>query len=339
MSADLEPSTTLSVLDGDEDIDYLQLGVVTLSGAPGRRAVLAYLASLAPGSHETMAGSLTTIASLLGQQSADDVPWHMMRYEHCAAIRAQLAQRYAASTANKMLSALRGVIRTSWRLGLMTAEQREAATSVENVRGERVLRGREVTADERKALLQACWRDLRPAGRRDAAMVALLYVCGIRRAECVALTLADYDQQHQRLLVHGKGNKERLVYLADPGAQDALSDWLALRGDWEGAIFCRVSHTGLRLLQAPLSRRAVDTIIRHRAEQAGLAHMTPHDFRRTFAGDLLDAGADIATVQKMMGHAKVDTTARYDRRPEATKRRAAALLSVPYERREQETKR
>src|SRR5258708_21799718 len=111
---------------------------------PGRRAVLAYLASLSTGSHETMRGALNTMAGLLGLPSADDVPWHVLRYEHAAAIRASLADRYAASTANKMLSALRGTVRMSWRLGLMTAEQREQVCAVEQVPGERVLRGRAI---------------------------------------------------------------------------------------------------------------------------------------------------------------------------------------------------
>ena len=71
-------------------------------------------------------------------------------------------------------------------------------------------------------------------------------------------------------------------------------------------------------------------LLKSRAKRAGVKSFSPHDFRRTFVGDLLDAGANFAIVARMAGHASVNTTTRYDRRPERAKQEAAKLIDVPY---------
>jgi site-specific recombinase XerD len=75
---------------------------------------------------------------------------------------------------------------------------------------------------------------------------------------------------------------------------------------------------------------ALHKMLVKRAEQAGLTNISWHDFRRTFAGELLDMGEDISTVSQLMGHSNVSTTARYDRRPEAAREKAAKKISVPF---------
>jgi integrase len=126
----------------------------------------------------------------------------------------------------------------------------------------------------------------------------------------------------------GKGNKARVGY-ATTGGKRALEAWLAIRGDAAGPLFWPIDKAG-RAQPRRMTAQAVLKILARRAQRAGVGAFSPHDLRRTFISDLLDAGADIATVQKLAGHANVRTTARYDRRGESSKRKAAELLHVPY---------
>ena len=169
-----------------------------------------------------------------------------------------------------------------------------------------------------------------PAGARDAALLALLallYGCGLRRSEAVALTLDDYAKGTVTVLT-GKGRKERLVY-APAGGREAIGNWLVRRGPWPGALLCPVAKGG-RIQQRAMTAQAVLLRLWWMADKAGMKRFSPHDLRRSFVGELLDAGADISSVQQLAGHANVSTTQRYDRRPEEAKRKMAELLHIPY---------
>lgn len=296
-----------------------------------RHPALIYLASLSPGSRRTMRFSLEKIASFVSDGRADalTLAWHELRYQHTAAVRSALAQAYAPATANKMLSALRGVLRECFRLGYTTAEDYERARDLPPVRGSTLPKGRALSQGELRRLFEVCNEDdKRSRGARDAALLAVLYGCGLRRSEAVVLDVCDYDLGTNELRVEGKGGKERIVY-AEGGAAEALGAWILHRGEEDGPLFYPINKGG-GIQGRRMSDQAVLYILKRRGEQIEAKGFSPHDMRRTFIGDLLDAGADLAAVQRLAGHANVSTTARYDRRGERAKKRAASLLHVPY---------
>ncbi len=171
--------------------------------------------------------------------------------------------------------------------------------------------------------------DPRPIGTRDAAVIAIMYSGGLRREEVTKLDLEDYDDANRKLIVHGKRSKERNVYLVD-GAVAALKHWMRIRGNEPGPVFLEVNKGGNLVEGKRITTQAIYYLLKSRAKRAGVDNFSPHDIRRTFVSDLLEAGVDIATVARMAGHSSVDTTARYDRRPEQAKQRAAMLLRIPY---------
>jgi len=290
-----------------------------------------YLAGLSPTGRRSMHSKLTSVARLLGASSVEEVPWERMRYREVAAIRARLiAAGLAPATVNSTLSALRRVAREARNLGFISSAEYDLISDVEPARGSRVLAGREVARSELVAMLDACAADDGLAGSRDVAVILLLYGGGLRRSELPELSLDDWDLESRCLRIrHAKGNKEREVFVSH-GAAAALEDWIAARGRVRpGKLFLPINK-GNNVGGERISDQAVYVLLNKRRVQAGLARLSPHDLRRTWVGDLLDAGADIASVQKLAGHASPTTTARYDRRGRRALRRAADLLDVPY---------
>jgi len=273
-----------------------------------------------------MKASLDVVAGLLtsNQCSAVEFNWAMLRYQHVAAIRTALGERYASNTANKILSALRRVVKEAWRLGQIDAETYQRTCDVRNFKSEILPTGRALQGNEIAALMAICKGESLPVGIRDAAMLSLLRV-GLRRSEVVKLDVDDLDLSVGKLLIRqAKGKKDRTAYLTAEG-NAVIGDWVALRGREPGPLLRPISKSG-RILSRRLTDQAVLDILQRLVKLAGIAECTPHDWRRTFAGDLLDGGADLVTVQKLMGHSSPETTSRYDRRGEEAKRRAVQSL-------------
>lgn len=282
-------------------------------------------------SRYTMTRALQTLAVMLrgpGEHPEGDidlrtVPWAALRYQHTSALRARIVERYAPATAGKLLAALRGTLREAARLGLCSREDAEVAADLRNPKGTQPLAGRWVRAEELRALVRAAGPDA-----RLRALLALLYGCGLRREELVVLDAEHYERTEQRLRVFGKRRKVRLAYL-NAATVATLDAWMRERGDEPGPLIpSRARGHGPNALRR-MGPDGVRVVLMRLARRAGLAKLTPHDMRRTFVSDLLDAGNDALIVSRMVGHDNPKTTLRYDRRGEQQAREAIETLTMP----------
>jgi integrase/recombinase XerD len=165
---------------------------------------------------------------------------------------------------------------------------------------------------EVNGLIRAVERYGRGTNRvRDLAIVLTLRHTGLRVGELVALTLSDVTlgQRGGQLRVRGKGNKERIVPL-NHEVRQALAAWLALRAERSDRADFEEIFLGQR---GPLAAHGVEVLVAKYADRAGLPALRPHALRHSFAKHLLDAGEDLVTVQVLLGHSNLNTTARYTR--------------------------
>jgi len=325
------------------EITTIPQNIEIISPAPAldlAAPALAYLSGLNKRGRVVQLQALDKIAALLSAGkvlSCKCFPWYALRFEHTTALRTLLIDSYAPATVRRFISALKGVLKAAWRIGQMTADNFYRAVDIKAPLGEKLPAGRDLSDKEIGLLMAVCGCDPTPAGLRDSAILGVLYGCGLRREELATLTLGDYDVKQSRIKVHGKRNKERYVYPPE-GAKMALNDWLVMRGDTPGGLFLALSNQGKILYRKlPITGQAVYYILLRRAKEAKIENITPHDLRRTFVGDLLEKGNDLSIVSKMVGHSNPQTTARYDRRPENSKRKAAESLTVNYTRRSEAT--
>ena len=305
--------------------------IVLISSVPlDTHPAAIYLASLQPGSRRSQKHALDVVARLLGANDCLTLNWGALRYQHTAAVRSAIIERYAPATANKILCALRKTIKNAWRLGQIPSEEYYRAVDIEGVSNITLPAGRELSAGEISALFQNCEDDPNSViGARDSAMIAIAYGCGARRAEIMSISIVDYNPENNELIIlHGKRNKPRIAHVVS-GGDKLLRRWISIRGNEPGPLFCPVTKTG-RIIIRSMTSQAFYVMLQRRAAKANINDFTPHDLRRSFVSNLLEAGADIATVAKMAGHSSIQTTVRYDRRPEETKRQAASLLHIPF---------
>jgi len=155
------------------------------------------------------------------------------------------------------------------------------------------------------------------------AMIALLLFAGLRQSEVSAITLDDLDLENAQLLVRGKGAKQRVVPLT-PLVVEAIREYLRCRPQTESQHLF-VSRVGGH----PIHPRVAGRMLQHVLQRAGLDEegITPHRLRHTFATHLIRSGADIRTMQELLGHADLQTTARYLHSDTRTKQAAVGKLA------------
>jgi site-specific recombinase XerD len=148
-------------------------------------------------------------------------------------------------------------------------------------------------------------------GKRDKAILELLFSTGLRVSELCGLSIDDVDLTRDEFSVRGKGEKVRVVFISD-GARAAVQDYLKRRKDMDEALFVRYGRKMNDGGDLRLSPRAVQRLLKQYATLAGITRkVTPHVIRHSFATDLLSNGADLRSVQALLGHANIGTTQIY----------------------------
>lgn len=146
---------------------------------------------------------------------------------------------------------------------------------------------------------------------RDKAILELLFSTGLRVSELCSLNCDSFNLRSQEFPVRGKGDKVRLVFLSDD-AINALKHYLEKRQDIDPALFVRCVKNPSKTENLRLTSRSVERLIKYYAAKAGISKkVTPHTMRHSFATDLLLNGADIRSVQELLGHSNITTTQIY----------------------------
>jgi integrase/recombinase XerC len=220
----------------------------------------------------------------------------------------RLYGRYKRTTIARKLSVIRSFFYFLERKGLV---QGNPAADISSPKQGRYI-PTHLPVDEMFRLLEGPDR-AKPLGLRDLAILEVLYSCGIRVSELSGLNLSGIDSDQRLVKVVGKGNKERIIPIGRK-ALEAIRDYVeatlplrkkARRDPQEEPLF--INFRGGRL-----TTRSIGRIVKKYASQCGLmTKITPHSLRHTFATHLLDGGADLRSVQELLGHVSLSTTQKY----------------------------
>ena len=224
---------------------------------------------------------------------------------HVNRLKDQQGQELKKTTQNYHMLALRAFLRYLAYRGIDTLSPEKVPVAKADEREISFLEG-----DEVRQILTIPGDD--EAGLRDKAILELLFSTGLRVSEMVSLDVEDLNFDRDEIAVLGKGKKFRVVFLSE-SAKSAITGYLALRGyDMKNLPKGLESPLFISSKQTRLGVRSVERIVSKYAKRAGITKaVTPHTLRHSFATDLLIGGADIRSVQSMLGHSSITTTQVY----------------------------
>ncbi|HEY92536.1 MAG TPA: site-specific tyrosine recombinase XerD [Dehalococcoidia bacterium] len=253
---------------------------------------------------------LHQLASFIGEEAAKHgyiPPWAGFGRQEMLSYLLNLKERnYAPTTVARKVAASKSFF------SFMVAEGNIKDNPVQNVGSPKVGKSlpKPISVSQAMLLLEQPAKSSTPEAKRDRAMLELLYASGMRVSELVSLNSSDVDTKDGFVRCFGKGHKERLIPIA-PRAASAVAEYvkearpLLVRNEAERTLF--VNRLGDRL-----TRQGFWQILKGYAKSADLGvQITPHTLRHSFATHMLSGGADLRSVQELLGHANISTTQVY----------------------------
>lgn len=299
-------------------------GVPSPSEAAMTRAFNGFMRRFAESSQVTVRYALARAAEEMGILPIDGdlkkVPWYAVSSDMFSDLVGRWTddRDLANATIRSYMHAVRGIARACFRARLMAMEDYHHILEVSFPRGRNMVgRGRAVEDDYRDRLISVCMQDERVQGVRDAAIIALLFGSGVRRAEVAGLFAKNLNIEQGLMQLRVKGGNTVNRYI-QAWALPYLLDWRRVRvskGLYDGSFFCGVRKNG-KLTTAPLTGRGIFWLMEQRSIEAGLPFLfRPHDARRTMGTRMIEEYGEL-TAQTVLGHQNLSTTKIYDKRSE-----------------------
>jgi len=280
------------------------------------RTHLAHERGLSPRTVEAYASDLASLSAFLAERGTDAVdakavdPGALRSY-----LAAELKRGLSGRSMMRRVSALRSFFRYLEKRGVVPSDptlhlaQRVARRSVPTI-----------VSEERLERMMELPDVSSPSGSRDRAVLEFLYGTGVRLGELVALTVGDFLPLGDRVVVHGKGSKRRVVPFTGRAKESMLAYWSARFGLASATDASLKAHAAAPAFagrtvgdkEARVSRRTVQRLVgRHLRLVASVTKASPHVLRHAFATHMLDHGADLRAVQELLGHESLSTTQIY----------------------------